>query len=230
MGRPPQVQRPMPSQPSARPSAVQSMQAEPAAPQLVAVRVSHESPLQQPEGHEVELHWHASPKMGPEMHCWPASHGGPPSHWQTPRLLHWSARRPHGLQARPPKPHCEGVGGLTQVLPEQHPVAQVVGLHALAQTPEVQTPPPQLTHAAPPTPHRTALVPGAQVLPSQHPEQDEESQTQTPPLQRWPVTHGPPVPQLQVPSARHRSVRVELQEAHAIPGGAQDVAPRPVQV
>ena len=55
------------------PCAVQFAHAPPFAPQLAAFGgVTHELPLQQPDAHAVELHWHTPP-----THCWPVAHAAP---------------------------------------------------------------------------------------------------------------------------------------------------------
>jgi hypothetical protein len=157
----------------------------PCVPHVVRDSASQTAPLQQPAGHELEVHSHMPP-----AHTWPWAHIFPPPQVQVP-LVHPSAEGvPHDWQATPPTPH--GVGDAdTRQLPvaSQHPVGHEValhshlpprhcwpGLHGVPEPPHSQLPKVQLSatrvlharQASPPTPH--ALVERAlHVEPEQQP-------------------------------------------------------------
>jgi hypothetical protein len=119
----PQWQTPL-AQLSPVPFKVQSTHVEAWPPQAVVVGVWHWLFLQQPLAQEVASHTH-----WPLKQCWPEAHSEP-----LPQL-HWPFWQPSArvmsqeTQATPLRPHEAKVGGSTQVLPLQQP---------LAQEPEVQ--------------------------------------------------------------------------------------------
>jgi hypothetical protein len=128
----------------------------------------------------------------------------------------------HAKHAAPLMPQAASVGGEVQVEPEQHPVAQLLGLQALVHTPAVQPPPPHCTHPLPPEPQYMVDVPARQVVPSQQPfGQLTPSHTQAPATQCCIAPQGPPVvPHTQVPPAVQVSA-LTPQAAHAMPGAPQ---------
>ncbi len=212
----------------------QAWQAAPPAPHDETVvperHVPPTAPAQQPE-QDVESHTQTPPAQR-----WPAEQGAPPPHWQAPLAEQFSAKLgSQATHAAPPVPQLDN-DGVLQVEPEQHPLAHVLALHALAvQAPAAQIwPPPQAWQVAPPAPQDETLVPGTHVPPLvQQPEQDVESHTQTPPAQRWPVGQAAAVPHWQAPlTAEQLSASVgsqALQAAPAVPqvvnDGALQVAP-----
>jgi hypothetical protein len=147
------------------------------------------------------------------------------------------------MQVSPPVPQWS-MAEVSQVLPLQHPPAQLVLSHAhwwdplqscpaahSAAEPQVQSPPTQLSarrvsqaaHAAPPLPQCCLLTDASatHVAPSQQPSQPLwGSQTQVPPVpHRWPAAHGAGVaaaPHEQVP-ATQLSALVASHEAQAPP-------------
>ena len=115
--------------------------------------VTHESPSQQPEGHEEALQTHWPLKV---LQAWPAA---------------------HGAHAAPPVPHSEldSLASGTHVLPSQQPERHeealqthwpVVVLHVWPDA--------HATHAAPPEPHAMAdsLESGTHVEPLLQPEHE----------------------------------------------------------
>jgi len=215
---PPHVQAPLEEQPSLEPDAVQSVHIDPAEPHDVVVRVTQLAPLQQPLGQVVASHTQVPPEQR-----WPGLHGVPPvPHAQLPELVHRSERESHATQAEPLVPH-EPTAAVWHVVPEQHPVAQLVGVQ-VAQACETHGPL-QLAQIAPPLPHAAAVPPGwhVPVADVQHPTHDVESQTHIPPEHRCPAAQGDPVPQRQLPDASYVSASVELHAWHDAPAGAHAV-------
>jgi hypothetical protein len=148
---------------SARPP--QPTHAAPPVPQLAVVAgETHVVPLQQPAGHDVALHSHA-----PETHCTPLAQAAPAPQAHVPSDVHVSAVIPQLVHVPPCSPHCDGVDGSTQALPEQHPAGQVVGLQLAGHTPALQVPDVHVAHAAPPVPHSAVELPGSHALPLQQP-------------------------------------------------------------
>ena len=94
----------------------------------------------------------------PPLHAWPAPHGEPEPHLQEPPTQ-LSALMPQLVQAPPPVPHAEGVGGDVQVDPEQQPTGQLDELHPV-HTPPEHDPGLQSEHVAPPVPQSPGVLPG----------------------------------------------------------------------
>ena len=144
-----------------------------------------------------------------------------PPQRQLPPALQVSARiGSQTLQAFPLVPHRARVGGVTQVPPLQHPLAQLPEPQP-AQAWAVQALVPHDAQAAPPVPHWVCAVPALHwPVASQQPVgQLVASQTQAPPEQRWPTAHAGPVPQAHAPLVQ-RSDFVS-QAAHASPAEPQ---------
>lgn len=220
---PPHEHAPADEQPSPRPLSVQSTQAAPLEPHVVAERAAHIVPEQQPEAHEVASHAHAPPTQ----RC-PEPHGGPEPHAHAPRAQ-LSERPSQAMQAAPAVPHAL-VDGVAHVAPEQQPLAQLVALQ-LVHTPLAHVPPvPQFAHAVPPVPHAVALLPARQLVPLQQPLQEVASQTHAPPTQCWPAPQAGPVPQRQAPVASQALEVSGSQVRHCAPGAPHALAERVVQV
>lgn len=106
-------------------------QAAPPVPQKVDVSEEsgrHVLPLQQPLGHEVALQTHPEP-----VHCWPAAHCAAPLQVHAPAVQPLATVVLHAVQAPPPVPQFV-TEGVSQVIPEQQPEAQlpapqVLGTH-----------------------------------------------------------------------------------------------------
>lgn len=170
--------------------------------------------LQHPVGQLVASHWQAPPTQR-----WPAAQATFVPHPQTPPAQ-LSALAPHMEQVAPRLPHEATVGGLTQVVPLQHPPGQLPAEHShlaflhscpapqAAPLPHLQAPPPQLSEvngsqvvqAAPAVPQletegtvQTPFLqqPLAQLI--------AEQPVQAPLLQAWVPGHAwharPPLPQ-----------------------------------
>jgi hypothetical protein len=131
---------------------------------------------------------------------------------QSPPLQASAFPAAQALQAFAPVPHAM-TEGVVQVLPEQHPCAQLPGLQPL------QAPLPHVwgvghaSQAAPPAPHALALVPAWQKPCAQHPLHESGSQTQAPFEHRWPVPHAAPAPHWQAPAEEHVSA---VEGSHAV--------------
>lgn len=135
----------------------------------------HVEPEQQPPAHEVVLHTQLPP-----THCWPLAQDGFAPQRQVPPEQLSAVIVVQLVQAAPIVPQALTVGGLTQVVPEQHPAPQVPALQ-LEHTPAVQVSPPvQAWHIAPDAPHAPAVFPASQMLPLQQPAHDVELQTHAP--------------------------------------------------
>jgi hypothetical protein len=104
---------------------LQPVQLAPLVPQLPRVGgLTQLLLLQHPLGQLV-----ASQTQLPDTQCRPVVHWLFAPQRQAPRLLHESARiGSHTVQAPPSTPHCAAVVGVTQVLPLQQPVGQVMAL------------------------------------------------------------------------------------------------------
>lgn len=141
---------------------------------------------------------------------------------QAPWAVQVSARiASHAVQAAPPVPQAESVGGVTQVPPVQHPVAQFT-LVQLLHVPLVQVSPlGQLWQVAPPLPHEVAASPVSQVAPLQQPVHDWLLQTHCPLTHCCPDTHAAPVPQAQAPFAQ-LSASCASHVTHAAPPVPQE--------
>jgi hypothetical protein len=96
----------------------------PLMPQLESERGSHTFERQHPSGQEEDVQRHI-----PSTHCWPLLHAGPVPQRQTPPWHMFAVIELHGLHAAPLVPHSANVGGVRQVAPAQHPVAQFVEVH-----------------------------------------------------------------------------------------------------
>jgi hypothetical protein len=187
------------------------------APQAASVAGVMQLPLlQHPEAQLVASHTHE-----PAEQCWPTAHWAVPPHRQLPLALQASARTgSHTPQALPLVPHSARVGGVTQVPPLQHPLAQLPepqpahawAVHALV---------PQEAQAAPPVPHWVCAVPARHwPVASQQPvAQLVASHTQAPPEQRCPTAHVAPLPQAQAPAVQRSDF--ESQAAHIAPAEPQ---------
>lgn len=104
--------------------AEQLVQAEPELPQLPVVGgATQVFPEQQPPGQLTPSHTHTPPE-----HRWPAPQGAPVPHLQLPPLQLFAREVLHDVQAAPPLPHAEVVGGEVQVDPLQHPLGQLTAL------------------------------------------------------------------------------------------------------
>jgi len=90
---------------------------------------------------------------------------------------------PHAVHDSPPVPHALAEGGIVQLAPEQHPVAQVVALQLAHVPPLHATPVGQVAQVPPETPHAVGLVPGKHVDPEQQPLHTLPSHTHAPPTQ-----------------------------------------------
>ena len=88
----------------------------------------HAEPKQHPFAQDVALH-----VQEPLTHCWPVAHAAPVPHAQAPAALQPSASAGlHEVHALPPTPHVESEGGVSHVLPLQHPVRHVTAQPAHA--------------------------------------------------------------------------------------------------
>jgi hypothetical protein len=86
-------------------------------------------------------------------------------------------------QGEPLVPQASRLGGVTQVLPVQHPSEQLISSQP-EQAPLSQAfPDGQDEHSAPAEPQTSFVVPERQSSPSQQPEQETESQTHDPSTQ-----------------------------------------------
>lgn len=200
---------------------LQPVQLCPLVPQLLKVGgLTQLPPLQQPLGQLVE-----SQTQLPETQCRPLAHWLLAPQRQLPPVLQESARM--GSQAKqeaPLVPHWAAVVGLTQVLPLQQPLGQVVELHPVQAWPTQVKPVPQAAHAAPPVPHSPFAVPALQMLPAQQPVgQLVESQMQAPAEHTCPAPQGAPAPQAQPPLVQ-RSVLAGSHAVHAAPDEPQALA------
>jgi hypothetical protein len=192
-GSPPQAQVPAAEQPSAT-AGSQETHAAPSVPQLVADAARQLFPEQHPEGHEV-----ASQTQAPPEQRWPGPHAAAPPQAHDPVEEQPSAMSgSHEMQLAPVAPQASSVGGEVQVLPEQHPLAQVAvqSLHP----PEAQVAGAVHDwHGGPPLPQALSARPLRQVVPSQQPWQESGSHTQLPPEQRCPSSQAKPPPHWQLP-------------------------------
>jgi hypothetical protein len=147
----------------------------------------------------------------------------------------------HARQDAPPVPQAHALSDVTQVVPEQQPLGQLVGSHVQAplrhRWPVAHGGPPphvhaplaqpsaiaaavQSIHVPPLAPHAVGLEPAAQPPEAQQPEEQlEGSQTHVAFAQRSPSPHAEPDPQVQSP----------LAQPSAEPGeqGAQAAPPAP---
>jgi len=163
-----------------------------------------------------------------------------------PLALHESAVPLQAVQDAPPVPHCEAVGGVTQAVPLQQPLGQLVPLqthwplthcwpaaHGPPVVPQTHVPlalhesavMSQAVHAAPAVPQAAVVGGVTQALPLvQQPfGQLVPSQTQAPCAHRWPVAHGPPVvPHTHAPLLSQVLVSVGSQVVHCAPSVPQD--------
>lgn len=135
-------------------------QAAPIRPHCAAVVPAWQRPMasQQPDGQLVASQTHAPPE-----HRWPIWQAAPAPHAQAPEVQR-SDLASHAAQLMPDAPHAvvDCAAALTQVLPEQQPVAQLAAVQV--QVPLAQTCPG--AHAAP-VPQRHAPVVQALVAPVQ---------------------------------------------------------------
>ncbi len=201
-GEVPHEQTPVAEQLSAR-VASQPMQTVPPLPQLVTDGALQTAPAQQPVGQLVAL----QPLQCPAVQVWPAGQAvqapPPPPHELTLSPLRHTPAEQH--------PFGQEVPSQTQVLPAQRcPGAQV------APVPQRQAPSAeqlsdrasQARQLAPALP-QVATERVEQMAPLQQPPgQDVASQTQSPPLQRWPPAHAADAPHAQLPSGAQRSALV----------------------
>jgi hypothetical protein len=131
-------------------------QVEPGEPHAAMVGGSTQlPPEQQPEGQATASHTHSPPAQ-----CCPSGHCGPEPHRHSPaaeQLLERIAS--HAVHTDPAAPHASTVGGITQLLPEQQPAAQLVGLQPLQAPASQVCPPGQDSQEAPPLPHAAATSP-----------------------------------------------------------------------
>jgi hypothetical protein len=131
------------------------------------------------------------------------------------------------MQAWPPLPHALALGGLVQLAPLQHPLAQLVALQLAHVPPLHATPLGHVEHAPPPLPHATASVPGMHIEPAQQPLHTVPSHTQLPPTQCCPRPHAAPPPHVQVPPAPQPSPTPPIEQSmHAMPPVPQLAVPR----
>jgi hypothetical protein len=215
---------------------VQSTQAAPPSPQVVAEGAWQVLPPQQPNGHEVALQTHA-----PATHCWPAVQAAPEPHWQAPAALQASARMPQSTHAAPETPQVERVRGwqapLTSQQPAGHeapsqthcpPAQRCPGAQPPSVLPQLHWPKLQLSvsvvsqlvwQVLPLSPQVEGHVGFAvHAFPRQQPGQEAPSHTQTPAAQRWPGWQGAAEPQLQSPVvAEQLSAVVLSQVTHEAP-------------
>jgi hypothetical protein len=191
----PQAHCPAAEQLSAR-TASQPVQVAPAVPQVATEGGLHVAPEQQPFGQVVPL----QPLHTPPTHnCAPGqlSHAPPP-------VPHDVALLPGRQAPAAQHPPAHEVPSHTQVLAMQ----RCPGAHALA-LPQWQLPPAEQlsdrsSHAVHVEPEAPQLVRErvSHTAPRQHPLGHEvASQTQSPPLQRWPPAHDGPSPHAQLPFA-----------------------------
>jgi hypothetical protein len=174
---PPQVQLPVAEQPS--PVVPQLVQLPPPVPHAIDEGVVQVLFWQQPVGHEVASQTHLPPE-----HSCPVAHAVAPPQVQVPLVEQPSAVAPQLVHEAPAVPQVAEDVGVLHVLPEQHPLGQLVALQPLhAPLPQVW-PVGHVAHVAPAAPHALGSVPGWQVLPWQHPvEQEVASQMHAPPEQ-----------------------------------------------
>jgi hypothetical protein len=176
--------------------ALQATQALPSIPQLPKSEVSQVLPLQQPVGHDAELHTQC-----PETHACPAPHASDEPQLHLPDVEQLSALdEVHWAHATPPRPQLLNAGA-SQLAPEQQPVAQFVDVQP------VQTPATQFCSAGhveqpePPAPHMAVVLPGSHWLPLQQPVgHDVWLHTHAPPTHTCPAPHTAPVPHSQTPA------------------------------
>lgn len=115
------------------------------------------------------------------------------------------------LHAWPLVPQAIAVVGVTQLVPEQHPLAQLVALQPSQAPLKQRSTPGQVPQLPPPAPQAAGVVPGKHVVPEQQPAHEVGSQTQWPPEQCWPGSHWAPVPQVHAPELEQPSARVVSQ-------------------
>jgi hypothetical protein len=156
----------------------QGLHALPLIPQLANADATHVLPWQQPVGHDVELQTHAE-----FLQTWPAPHAGPVPQLQVPDREQLSAfAGSHAEHAFPPEPQVAS-DGVSQVAPEQHPLAHVCAqpVHALATQLDGDG---HGLQEDPPVPQASFAVPGRHwPLVVQHPLGHEVLlQTQAPPM------------------------------------------------
>lgn len=89
---------------------------------------THVFPLQHPFGHEVALQTHPA-----FVHCWPEAHCADPLHVHAPAVHPLASVALQAVHAPPPVPQLV-TDGTSQVVPEQHPEAQLPALQAAAPT------------------------------------------------------------------------------------------------
>ena len=157
---------------------------------------------------------------------------------QAPVAVHVSEVMPQSWHVDPPSPHWPDVVGVTQVVPEQHPVfwhelesqtqlwlTQACPLTHCAFVPQRQTPVEQLSanvvmhvkHVAASIPH-VGNGDVSQLFPLQHPSgHDVVSQTQLPPEQSWPAAHATFVPHRHAPVFEQLSAVVVSHPVQASP-------------
>jgi hypothetical protein len=135
-----------------------------------------------------------------------------------------AAEEEHDTQATPAVPQLPNPD-VSQLAPEQHPLAQLVGVQP------VHTPPTQFCNCghveqfAAPVPHIATVVPGSHTLPLQQPVgHDLALHTHCPPAHTCPVPHTPPLPQAHAPAGEHVSAFAPhfWQEAPLVPQAAVD--------
>jgi hypothetical protein len=88
-------------------------------------------PAQQPLGQLLPLHTQAPPTQR-----WPALHAGDPPQRQPPAPHESALLTSQATHTAPPEPHDCSVGGVLQVVPEQHPLAQFCGVQPEQTPPE----------------------------------------------------------------------------------------------
>jgi hypothetical protein len=210
----PQAQVPVTEQLSAS-ELLQAVQVPPSVPQVERVGVLQVVPEQQPVGQPVLSHTQLLP-----LQCWPLTQAGPVPQRQLPEVEQALARVAlQAEQAAPLLPHCEAVAGETQLVPLQHPLAQLAELQP-AHAWLVQLPPPHEAQVAPPVPQALLDVPDWHwLLPSQQPVGHEvPSHTQAP------LTQCRPLPQAALPPHRHEPLEL-LQWSEVLGSQVWQVAP-----
>jgi hypothetical protein len=110
----------------------QLVQLLPWTPHVATDRMRQLAPWQQPFGQLVALQVQL-----PFTHCCPGAQAAWLPHRQLPVDEQLSPLSPQAMQAAPPLPHSPAFGGVTQVAPEQQPLAQLLALQP-EQLPPVQ--------------------------------------------------------------------------------------------
>jgi hypothetical protein len=172
--------------------------APPSVPQLANPGVTHSLLLlQQPLGHDVELHVQTPPRQ-----IWPEAHTPDDPQLHCPFAVHVLAvAELHATHATASVPHVPK-DGVSQSAPEQHPLAQFAVVHPVHEPPTQFWFPGHALHVEPPEPHWEfdSLVTQATGLVVQQPVGHEVLlHWHVPPTHSRPAAHAAPPPQVHAP-------------------------------